>query len=246
MSDDLVIGVDVSAHQDPSQIDWKRFREQGVRYAVFKAAEGIGDALYDADKHAAKAAEEDLLIGYYAFMRPRLPKYAEECAEGTDVRASARAQADQFVKNIGALPFPTFGLWADIETKDENLTSQHVTDFLEEFCSRCAASGFLVGIYSGFYFLKDQLDADALRAAGLSKYPLWIPWYHGKPTGPKRIPPPWDDWVVHQWTDTGKLDGFSGNLDLNVAKREFVTKILRDLPGVRLMPEWAQDFLLGF
>jgi lysozyme len=243
---DLIVGVDVSAHQPPDEIDWEAFRAAGVRYAILKAAEGIGGALYKADEHAARAEAAGVLVGYYAFMRPRLPKYNAELAQGNDVKAAARAQAEQFLDNVSALPYPSMGLWADIEVVDpkKELTAHQLADFLEEFCVRCAISGLPVGIYSGYYFLRDTLTTDALRERGLERFPLWIPWYHGSATGPKRTPAPWTDWDIHQWTEKGNLPGYDGPLDLNVAKRESVTKILKSHPGMRILPGWAQDLLV--
>ena len=246
MSDDLIIGVDGSAHQTPHEIDWEAIRAAGVRYAILKAAEGIGGALYKADQHASRAEAAGVLLGYYAFMRPRLPKYNAELAQGDDVRAAARGQAEQFLDNVSALPYPAMGLWADLEVLDpkKRLTAHQLADFLEEFCVRCATVGYPVGIYSGYYFLRDEITPDALRERGLERFPLWIPWYHGSATGPKRIPEPWSEWSIHQWTEKGKLPGYKGPIDLNVARRKSVTKILKSHPGARILPDWAQDLLI--
>lgn len=240
----MITGIDVSAYQEPAAIDWVKLFDEGIKYTIIKAAEGIGDEKYKAELHANAAASADMMVGYYAFLRPRLPKYEAEKAEGTDVRASARAQAKQFLRNLEGLPPATFGIWADMEVvdPDKKLTAQQLTDFLSEFCSYCDEnSPYMVGIYAGAYFLRDNLTPKCMSKAGLQKYPLWIPWYGVE--SPQWIPEPWTQYAIHQWTDAGTFEGYPKRLDVNRAYPEFVRDVIKNLPGISELPEWVRDFL---
>jgi len=238
MADDLVVGIDVSAYQPPESLDWVKLRESGVRFVIIKAAEGIGSENYRADEHAANAAAEGIAVGYYAFCRPRLPKYSDEKAEGSDEKASARAQAKQLIANVQGLVPPFFCLWADMETND-GLNKEQLTNFALEFCKTLTDNGYDAGIYAGFYYIQDEMSA----VAELAQYPLWIPWYTGEPTGPRKVPPPWTDWAIHQWTDKEILPGFTGPLDANVAKAKWFQRQFYDTILLRNLPEWAAKWL---
>jgi len=216
-------GVDVSAHQPPDSIDWAKLYAQGVRYAIIKAADGIGDNTYQAGEHAEKAFQAGMRIGYYSYSRPRsVPKYDAERQYGVGWEATATGQANQLVKNVQGLPFPSMGLWLDLESNADNMDPKTLAAWSLKFLTVLESEKYAAGIYSGYYFFLGNVYPEE----ALAEYPLWIPWYTGEPTGPKQVPAPWKTWAIHQWTDQGELDGYDGPLDLDVARPTAYRSIL--------------------
>jgi hypothetical protein len=70
-----------------------------------------------------------------------------------------------------------------------------------------AATGVQPIVYTGRYFWQDNVGSSAW-----SDYPLWIAHYT---TGCPNLPSPWDDWVFHQYTESGTVPGISGVVDRN-------------------------------
>lgn len=237
---DFIVGVDVSAHQPPEKIDWKALHKQGVRFAIIKAAEGVGDNTYRAGEHANKAVAAGVHVGYYSFARPRTAaKYEAEREIGPGWEATALAQGRQLVDNVKDLPFPSMGLWLDLEVNDDQMDPTTLAAWSETFLSVLSDARYATGIYAGYYFLKENVAPTET----LAEQPLWIPWYHGAATGPRRTPPLWKDWAIHQWTDKGRLDGYDGPLDLNVAQPSAYRRILLRSRLQRLpkLLRWAFD-----
>lgn len=102
---------------------------------------------------------------------------------------------------------------------------QDVYDFIAEF--QRLEPDRTIGIYTGYYFWTASAQYSHMTAAGLqwfAQFPLWLAWYtHDENNStPVKIPQPWNEWMLWQYTDRG--DGFghglhSKELDLNKTNR---------------------------
>lgn len=64
-------------------------------------------------------------------------------------------------------------------------------------------------LYMSPSFATDVLGNDSR----LKVYPLWLAHYTTKPA--PRIPKPWSFWTFWQYTETGRVSGASGNVDID-------------------------------
>lgn len=228
----MILGVDVSALQ--GAIDWRRFHDQGVRFAWLKCTTGNErgrDSFFARNVQAAKDA--GILVGAYHFCYP-LPHGAEHPA-GRDPVTQARrafAEADQLGRLEGELP-PAVDLeWPpQWEQKDGQLTNvwnrwgvtagsiaTWALAFLAE-AERLWGRTPVLYTYPDFW---RSLGAEGRRSE-FGRYPLWIAHYkHPGPGLPPLgsmpiVPWPWSRPLVWQFSanNGARLDGCATDIDRN-------------------------------
>ena len=135
--------------------------------------------------------------------------YAEFTARGVPCgayhyivgNASIQAQAAAFNEAVGTKTL-RLGCWIDVEDTRPNtkLYRQNVLDY--------AALQPDMGIYTS----KGAWNA-IMGGAYLSTRKLWVAHYTSNPY--PLMPTGWDSWWLWQFTSTGRLPGYAGNLDTN-------------------------------
>jgi lysozyme len=173
----------------------------GILGVVHKATEGATyvDPKLEARHHLADDA--GLMWGVYHFMRP----------------GSIAAQARHFLHTVEPLMDDDTLLMADHEDAGVSL------DELAEFLALVAqATGRMPALYSG-HLLKEQLAGKA--DARLTPFRLWIAQYADAPV----LPPGWPKYWAWQYTQTGRVPGIEGDVDLNAY----------DGPADGLIAEWS-------
>lgn len=194
-------GIDISMWKE--NIDFNKVKNAGYSMVIIKATEGVEYVDPQMINHYNLAKAAGLKIGFYHFM-----------SDKTDPVQQAKDFWNQIKdKKIDIIPV------LDIERERNGRSKSQVTDrciqFLNEFKS---LSGYDCVIYSYTSFVNEYLD-NRLR-----NYKLWIAEY-GINDGNKQQPTNnnvWSDWVGFQFTDKGRLNGVSGDTDLN----EFTESIL--------------------
>ena len=187
-----MFGIDVSNNN--GSIDWNKVKTSNVEIALIKATESnwFKDKYLKANYNGAKA--NGIKVGIYHFFR---------CDR------NAREQAEFFVnyiKEVGATNYDC-KLCLDIETT-EGQSGNTITTMAVEFLERVKElTGKEVMIYTGPSFANSYLDNR------LSKYPCWIAHYGvSKPMSTKV----WEsNYAGHQYSSTGRINGVSGNCDIN-------------------------------
>ncbi|MBE0335132.1 GH25 family lysozyme [Paenibacillus sp. 23TSA30-6] len=188
-------GIDVSRYQ--GEIDWKAVKADGISFAFIKASQGqrYVDPTFITNAKGAKAA--GVLLGAYHFV------------DATSVDA-AKAEARHFaevLERIGgakALDLPTV---MDYENNPGNLSKTLINAVALAFLLELERlTGRKPIIYTGNAFA-------ANFNASLGGYPLWIARYSDT-----RVPSDtvtWRRWDIWQYSDSGKVDGIKGNVDMN-------------------------------
>ncbi|MEO5760058.1 MAG: GH25 family lysozyme [Mesorhizobium sp.] len=180
-------GIDVSHHQ--GQIDWRRVAADDVAFAVIKATEG-GDHVDDAfAKNLQEARAAGLAVGAYHFF------------------TFCRPGADQARNFISVVPHdqPLLPPVVDIEfggNCPQRPTPEQLSAELQAFLGPVEAT---FGKPAIVYLTDEAEDAYAGRIA---VRPLW-----------RRslvLRPDRDDWVYWQYHNRGRVDGITGDVDLNV------------------------------
>ena len=189
-------GIDVSKWN--GRIDWKKVKKAGIDFCIIRT--GYSKTVdYKFKYNIEEAIENGLQIGVYHF------SYAT-------TNAKAKEEAEFCLKLIKPYrKYITLGVWFDYEYDSVSYsrrygvypTKKSVTSLAKTFCSTVEKNGYSTGIYTNLdfssnYFTKEVLD----------KYPTWIAvWgkmnYHGK-------------YVMWQYTDSGRVDGIHGKVDMNI------------------------------
>lgn len=142
------------------------------------------------------------------------------------------AQMDRFFlavgDDLGELP-----LCLDAELA-RGCTKQQITDKIHQ-CLKIMydRSGRKPIIYTRKYWWNDYVIPDIDFLA----YPLWVANYTTTTT--PLLPNPWTTWTIWQYTEAGKLPGYTGGVDLNYFNGTL--KQLYDLADVEAPKSWEQS-----
>lgn len=191
-------GIDVSHWQ--GAINWPAVKAAGKRYVFIKASEGTTyvDTSFTANWRGAKDA--GLLRGAYHFFRPL---------------QDAMRQADLFCRTVSleATDLPPV---LDLEV-NENLTAAKVIQRTEVWCREVQnRTGRRPILYSGIYFLNTFFQVPSGGPPAWSKdLVLWIANYLGPAATQPYMPKGWSKWTFWQHSASGKVNGISGNVDLD-------------------------------
>ncbi|MBA3542762.1 MAG: glycoside hydrolase family 25 protein [Deltaproteobacteria bacterium] len=192
-------GIDVSYHQE--KIDWRRVRRAGLRFAFIRISDGttVEDPLFVRNWSGARAA--GMLRGSYQYFRPD---------------QSATAQADLVIAALredpGELP-PTI----DVETTG-GLKPAAIAAKIRVWVERVRTRlGIEPLVYTSPDFWREEVGTnigpDQVRSVNPSEQPLWLAHYTTKcPT----VPAPWTRWTFWQHSQTGRVPGIKGPVDLDV------------------------------
>ena len=185
-------GIDISSHQAGLNVAglWADF-------VIVKATEDDDYVNPYMVSQASATLGAGKRLGFYHFARP----------------GDAAAQARYFVSAVGALRSRAT-LWLDWEDNAVPLGPGWAKAFLDTVRS-------LTGSTPGIYMNGSAVNGYDWGAVA-SQYPLWYaggPNYsdYGRPYSDPAVPsvPYWGSPLMHQYTEDGRLPGYSGTLDLN-------------------------------
>lgn len=201
------VGIDVSYYQ--KDIDWKKVKNAGVDYAIvrvgyrgYKTGEIVADNSFT--KHIEGALDAGIRVGVYFFTQAVNTKEAQE-------------EADYVIKNIKKYNI-TYPIVIDTEeTSDKKnarsssskIDKKTLTDICIAFCDRVDSAGYSSAIYASKNWFYSQLDLERLE-----KYDKWLANYAQRPDFPFQF-------SMWQYDDKGKIDGISGNVDVNMSLKDY-------------------------
>lgn len=190
-------GIDISSYQ--GNVIWESVRSQ-VDFVIIKATQGVGETDPNLTENANGASKVNIPLTFYHFAT----------LNKVDVVSDATAEANYFLSKIKTLPKPSLPLALDIETNTSSIKPNDVVTYINTFIGVLKSAGYDdVAIYSSPSFLNSNLP----KGHGLGKYKLWIAEYTNAPK--PIIPDGWADYWCWQHSETGKIDGIVGNVDLN-------------------------------
>ena len=194
--------IDVSEWQ--GDIDWAKAKADGVEGVIIRLGYGEGN---NADKKAQRNISEckrlGIPFGIYWYSYADTPSIAKE--EGTDVVAKLK----QFGVNPSDLAYPVYydlekWTWEGHQPPtDPNVYNNIVNNWY----SALQSAGYKnLGVYSYTSYLQGPL-----KHANIYAKTAWVAQY-GARMGFDSFPTNSRGW---QYTSTGKVDGISGNVDMN-------------------------------
>ena len=175
-------------------VHWNKL-DPAVRGVICKATEGVK---YEDPRFRAFCAgtrDSGRILGAYHYLRIRHGK-------PQDARAQAHEFAERFTRErceFGEL---------DVErAENENATSDEAREAVNEFTSELVA---ILNPPMMLYTSKGEWDLWELQTMEIP-WPLSLAAYTNSLT--PTVPKPWTDWLLHQYTGTGKVDGVDGVVD---------------------------------
>lgn len=190
-------GIDVSKWN--GNINWDKVKSAGINFAIVR--EGYGkrdprqvDKKFKDNINGAKSVGIHTGVYHYSY------------ADSVD---DAINEAQFCLENVQGLKLE-YPIVIDIEDKEQlKLNNRQRTDIVKAFCSEIERVGYYAAFYCNLNWLNNYLIRDEL----LPKYDLWLAqWSVGAPSVSCGI------W---QKSDRGSIDGISGNVDLNVAYKDY-------------------------
>jgi lysozyme len=195
----FLAGIDVSHFQ--GAVRWPAVAGAGIAFAFAKASEGVTgtDPAFAVNWTGMKAAA--IPRGAYHFFHPA---------------TSAAAQADHFLQVVGALAPGDLPPMLDLE---ETMTSPEEWDTVAAggrvalvltWLERVeAALGLRPILYTRSGFVEQYLPDPGT----LTSYRIWVAQYTSAPA--PIVPTGWPDWILWQYSQTGRVSGIKGAVDLD-------------------------------
>ena len=187
-------GIDISHHQ--GDIDFNKLKNN-IDFAMVRTSYGsfYKDRKY---KENIKGLEKiGVPYGLYHF------SYATSIEK-------AKEEALGFLELIKDFK-PLYPVVIDIESSKQtvNVDKNTLVNIAKTFCEILENAGYYVMIYANLSYLNNKLNSNILN-----KYDKWLAEWKDKPTYDK----PYGIW---QYTSKGSIPGINGNVDLNIAYKDY-------------------------
>ena len=205
-------GIDVSAYQ--KKVDWEKVAADNVQFVFLRLGYrgwGTGALTKDErfDYNAQNSTANGIPTGVYFVTK----------AINTD---EAREEAEWIIAQIEPYDI-TWPIVMDFESaKDDRdrtyyLTAEERTEIIIEFCETLKAAGYTPMLYGGVGTYMTKMDINRL-----GDYCKWFAQYFNAPHFPYKF-------QIWQATDSGSIDGISGNVDIDYAFFNFTdgTDVIR-------------------
>ena len=154
-------GIDISTWQKGFNFD--KAKAEGVEFVILRGAYSTSkDKQFDTFYNQCK--EKGLPVGVYHYSIAKTV-------------AAAKKEADAMLKILAGKQFE-YPIYLDVEDKVQAaLGKDTLTAIIETWCDTLQKAGYYVGIYSTYYFLRDNTHMERL-----AKYDKWIAQWHTRCT----------------------------------------------------------------
>lgn len=191
-------GIDVSYWN--GNIDWTKVKAAGIQFAMLRGGYGTNgkDSKFEQNYKGAKTVGVPMGVYHYSYAK------TVEAAKQEAKFCLSYLKGKQFEYPIAF----------DIEDSSQrNLGKATITAITKAFCETVEKAGYYVAIYSNLDWLRNRLDLNILKS-----YDIWLAQWASKPTYS-------GSFGMWQYADNGKLNGISGNVDMNISYKDYATLI---------------------
>lgn len=201
-------GVDVSRHQ--GIIDWDKFLEdEHSDFAIIRAGFGKNNIDAQAVRNVAECERLGIPYGLYWFSYALTPEMARREAE--------------YLSDFVGKHKPSYPLVYDFEydtvahavKNGVKISRDFVLNCTEQFCHRLEE----LGLYAMFYCNNDYYQRYYQASKVAEKYDMWYARYATSPGRPVTL------W---QTSDSGRVKGIPGKVDLDQTERDYPKIIIRN------------------
>ncbi len=206
----ILKGIDVSYAN--GTINWNNVKKSGIDFAVLRCGYGSESAEQVDNQYYANAQgciKNNISFGIYHFGYPlNIGKAVEE--------------ADFAIKLANKYPskvkFIAYDIEADTlrycEQAGITHTKASLTACAKSFLDRIKAAGYKPVLYTNYDYINNRYDYGEL-----SEYYLWLAYPNAKEPG--------RDCEMWQYSWTGRVDGISGNVDMNFMYDNIVSNVIK-------------------
>lgn len=192
-------GIDVSRYQ--GSINWKKVKAAGIDFVMIRAGYGMEYDQVDANFHTniknAQAAGLECGVYWYS--------YAVNTSE-------ALKEAKVCYNTIKGYKL-SYPVAFDIEDPSQTgLSMTTISNITKVFCNYMESQKYYVSVYSYVSFLKDKMNSSVY-----SRYDMWIA--HTGVSTPSYS----HNYGMWQYSHTGRVNGISGNVDLDYGYKNYPT-----------------------
>ena len=195
-----LVGVDLSTFQD--SIDWETLaKNKDIDFVMLRVGyRGYteGGIMADSSFEDSKAAVVKYKIPAGVYFFTQAITYDEGVEEAEYVLKQVKGMNLKYPIVIDS------ELIGDTEARGDNASNDERTDGIVGFCETVKAAGYTPMIYASRNMFAQCLDMDRL-----GDYELWLAHYANVPNFPYK----YTGW---QYTESGSVDGISGDVDLNL------------------------------
>jgi lysozyme len=189
------IGIDVSEFQ--KNIDWQQVHKSGVQFAFIRATEGTTIQDHDFIKNWQDAEKAGVLVGPYHLFTTTSP---------------VPKQINNFVNTLKQVDTGNLPPVLDVEDASQFAKypiPQRVA-MIQEWLDGVQKA---VGVQPMLYMSSNFSAAVLGNAPQFDKYRLWVA--DDTTAAQPIVPKPWTHWDFWQHSDTGKVPGIAGDVDLD-------------------------------
>lgn len=190
---DTIRGIDVSRWQ--GEIDFQKVKSSGCEFVMIRIFNGHDkDPLFE--ENDKKAREAGLKIGVYGY-----------CESSTVEEACIEAQTILEILDGRVLDYP---IAMDLEDNSSlnGVTNETRTQMVLAFKEKVISSGYNFILYANYYWLTHYIDNNLLDGTD-----IWIARYCDTSLGHRYTGG--GNVAMWQYSSTGRVDGISGNVDLD-------------------------------
>lgn len=189
-------GIDVSKWQ--GKIDWAKVKAYGIQFAMLRSSFGWGEKNKDVcfEENYANAKKAGVPIGAYHYSYAKTPEEAIK-------------EADFCLSVLKGKTFE-YPIAFDMEESSvAALGKEKVSAIADAFCSRMEANGCYVMIYANLNWFQNYFTEEIFK-----KYDIWLAQWSSKITLNRTV-------GIWQTTSKGSVTGISGNVDLDIAYKDY-------------------------
>ncbi len=197
------IGLDISCYNE--FVDFDALREQGIDFVILRVGGrgwGSGNIYLDTSfyKYFIEAREAGLKVGVYFYSTATsLSEAAEEAKFIADMLNGAPLELPVYFDSEYSGSYP-YG-------RADRLSPALRQAILTVFADTLKQRGYETGFYSGTYFIQEELSYQII-----APYSVWIANY----TANNALPSVNYKYDLWQYTESGRISGISGTVDINV------------------------------
>lgn len=191
-------GIDLSYANKVT--DWDAVAKS-VDFVILRAGYGKEYSQIDSnfEKYYAECKKRNIPVGCYWY------NYAK-------TKAEAEKEAEVFLKIIKGKQFE-MPVYYDVEEYNTfKLGKKAVSEIITAFCEKVEKAGYFTGFYSNPNFLHNVIN-DTVK----SKFTLWLAHWDTNT--------PYCNFGIWQKSSKGKINGISGNVDIDYCETDFTSKI---------------------
>lgn len=214
-------GIDLSCWQE--NVDYNKLKEQGIEFAIIRDGYGKNKTQKDKmfEKHYEGLKKAGIKVGAYHY------------SYFTSIEG-AKKEAKMCLEFIidKSFELPVF-----IDVEENRIIGQvkeNITQGIIEFCKIIENAGYKAGVYANLNWFTTYIDVQKIIDCG---YAIWLAQWNSKITANFKV----DYW---QYTSKGKLEGISGNVDLNYQIKA-VDTVDKPVDNKKSIEELAQEVIDG-